>query len=473
MTEPYALSATQAQQMISRKRLSPVELWESCLSRIHDLNDQVNAIVTIDEEAGLAAARAAEAALVAGEGLGALHGLPVGIKDLQDTAGLRTTYGSELYADHVPQQDCLLVARMKEAGAVVAAKTNTPEFGCGANTKNRVFGATGNPFAPELTCGGSSGGSAVALAASMMPLASGSDFGGSLRTPASFCGVYGFRPSARLVPDDGPGRVFDPLSVDGPMARSLEDLHLMLRVIACNDPRDPWSEPSASALVGGALQPRDPKSLKVAFSADLGFAPVSKEVRALFAGRMERLAPLFGSLEEADPPLSDATPIFQTLRGVSYVAAHLDRLRAAPGKVGPNVTSNVELGLSLSAEQIARAQMAWAALYRRHLTFMESYDLLITPVAAVQPFPKEENAPQEIDGLALDNYVSWLGLAFGVTLTLHPSLSMPCGRDAKGLPFGIQVAGKRHGDKALLDAAAGLAAALAGDGEFSRPEPGL
>ena len=465
------LSAVEARRLIGERVLSPVELWTACLERLRLWNPAVNAVVTLDEEAGLAAAKAAEADARAGRDLGLLHGLPVGVKDLNETAGLRTTHGSELFADHVPEEDELLAARLRAAGAVIAAKTNTPEFGAGANTWNRVFGPTGNPYAPELTCGGSSGGSAVALACRMMPLASGSDLGGSLRTPAGYCGVYGFRPSARLVPDDGPGRAFNPLSVDGPMGRSVADVHLMLRALAGYDPRDPWSHPEDGGRIGDRLAPRDPKTLKVGFSADLGFAPVSREVRALFAARLAALEPLFGSLEEASPPLADAGPVFQAMRGVGFVASHLDRLRAHPDKVGPNVTANVELGLTLSAEEIARAETAWAALYRRFLAFRGNYDLLLAPVAAVQPFPKELNAPQEIDGEALENYVSWLGLSFGITLTLHPSLAFPCGRDASGLPFGIQLIGARHGDQALLDMAAGLETALAGDAGLAPTAP--
>ncbi|MEJ2026139.1 MAG: amidase family protein [Limibacillus sp.] len=473
MSEPWELSAIEARRRIGEGTLSPVELWTSCLSRIKACNETVNAVVTLDEEAGLAAAKRAEEAVSRGEPLGLLHGLPAGVKDLNETAGLRTTFGSELYADYVPAEDELLAARLRGAGAVIAAKTNTPEFGAGANTWNRVFGATGNPYDPALTCGGSSGGSAVALACGMMPLASGSDLGGSLRTPAGYCGVYGLRPTPRLVPDDAPGRVFNPLSVDGPMARSVEDIHLMLRAMACHDPRDPWSLPGAQTLVGDSLAPTDPRSLKVAFSADLGFAPVSREVRSLFAKRMEALAPLFGSLEPADPPLAESERVFQALRGVGFVAAHLERLRKAPEKVGPNVTANVELGLGLSAEEIARAEADWGLLYRRFLAFRAGYDLLIAPVAAVQPFPKTQNAPEEIDGLTLDNYVSWLGLSFGITLTIHPSLAFPCGRDEKGVPFGIQLIGTRFGDKQLLEMALGLEKELEGDLSLGRPSPFL
>jgi amidase len=471
MSDSADLSAVEARRLIGEKALSPVELWQSCLKRIEDWNPKVNAVVTLDEEGGLAAAKEAEAAVARGADLGLLHGLPVGVKDLNAVKGLRTTFGSELYTNYIPPHDEGLAARLRASGAVLASKTNTPEFGAGANTWNRVFGATGNPFSPDLTCAGSSGGSAVALACAMMPLATGSDLGGSLRTPAAFCGVYGMRPSPGLVPDETPCRAFNPLSVDGPMARSVSDIHLLLRVLAAGDPRDPWSAPGMAECVSQPLAARDPKTLKVAFSADLGFAPVSKQTRALFSDRMASLEPLFGSLEEADPPLQDAVRLFQTLRGVGFVAAHLDRLRLAPDKVGPNVTANVELGLALSAEEIARAEADWAALYRRFLDFRSRYDLFLAPAAAVQPFPKAQNAPEEIDGEPLENYVSWLGLAFGITLTSHPSLAFPCGLDESGLPFGIQLVGTRHGDHALLEMALGLESALAGDSHMSRPIP--
>jgi Asp-tRNA(Asn)/Glu-tRNA(Gln) amidotransferase A subunit family amidase len=471
VTDPADLSALDARRLIGEKALSPLELWQACRARIDAWNPKVNAVVTLDEEAGLAAAREAESAVTQGAALGPLHGLPVGIKDLSEVRGLRTTYGSELYAENIPAYDDGFVARLRGAGAILAAKTNTPEFGAGANTWNRVFGATGNPYAPELTCGGSSGGSAVALACGMTPLATGSDLGGSLRTPAAFCGVYGFRPTPGLVPDETPGRAFSPLSVEGPVARSVADIHLLLSVMAAHDPRDPWSAPGLAESVGKPLQARDPKALRVAFSADLGFAPVSKQTRALFAERMGRLEPLFGSLEEADPPLRDAVRLFQTLRGVGFVAAHLDRLRLAPEKVGPNVTANVQQGLALSTEEIARAEADWAALYRRFLSFRSRYDLFLAPAAALQPFPKAQNAPEEIDGEPLENYVSWLGLAFGITLTSHPSLAFPCGTDAAGLPFGIQLVGTRQGDHALLEMALGLEKALAGETGLTRVEP--
>ncbi|MET4805936.1 amidase family protein [Limibacillus sp. MBR-115] len=469
MSDLCDLTALELQTSIAKKAISPVDLWNACVARIKTTNTALNAVVTLDEDAGRKAAKEAEAKVVRGDPLGPLHGLPIGIKDLNETKGLRTTWGSELFADHIPVRDDTLVTSIRANGGIIAIKTNTPEFGAGANTWNRVFGATGNPFNTSLTCGGSSGGSAVALAASMVPLASGSDLAGSLRTPAAFCGVVGMRPTPGLVPTTDSVLAFSPLAVEGPMARNVRDLHLFLQAIAGNNHLDPFSRPADSGAGIAELKPANLRGLKVRFSADLGFAPVSNNVRALFGTRIAALEGCFASLEERDPPMQGADETFQVLRAVRFIAAHLDRVRNHAAKVGPNVTSNVELGLTFDAEQIARAEAAHSDHYRRFIRFMDDCDLLITPVAAVQPFDKTQNAPTEIDGQALQNYVSWLGLAFGITMTAHPVISLPCGHDSQGLPFGLQLVGKRHGDQRLLEIALALEDVLASSIETRRP----
>src|SRR5699024_7527904 len=297
----------------------------------------LNAVVAADEGEARKAARAAEQAVLAGEEVGPLCGLPVGIKDLNDTAGLRTTYGSQLFADHVPQKDALTVGRIRAAGGIPWFKTNTPEYGAGANTRNFVYSATGNPFNPDLTCAGSSGGSAVALAASMLPLCNGSDLGGSLRTPAAYCGVVGLRPTAGLVPKEASLTAYAPLSVEGPMGRSVSDLALLLSVQAGDDPRDPLSRPVDTAAMA-APAPADLSSLRVAVSGDLGFAPMDEGVLRLFRERSGAFRHLFAEAGDRDPELGeDPGRVFEVLRAVGFLAAHLEKVRQTPDKVGPNV----------------------------------------------------------------------------------------------------------------------------------------
>lgn len=473
MSEICDLSAVELVSRISNREISPRELLDSCLSRIEAVDPSLNAIVAYDEVAARRAAEEAEKAVLAGDALGPLHGLPIGIKDLNDTAGLRTTYGSQLFADHIPEKDSLTVARMRAAGGIPWFKTNTPEYGAGANTRNFVYGTTGNPFDPELTCAGSSGGSAVALAASMLPLCNGSDLGGSLRTPAAYCGIVGLRPTAGVVPKEASLTAYGPLSVEGPMARSVSDLALLLSVQAGEDPRDPLSRP-VNQEEFRSLQPADLSSLRVAFSEDLGFAPMDKEVLELFRQRTDAFRHLFAESFERDPKMGeDPSRVFEVLRAVGFLAAHLDKVRQTPDKVGPNVTANVELGLSFSAEDVAWATARHTEIFRRFVALMTEVDLLIAPAAAVQPFNKNEWYPREINGKPLQSYIHWVAITYGLTLTGHPVLCLPCGRDETGLPFGIQVVGRRFEEARLLSVGLALEQALAGIDGCERPLPDL
>jgi len=473
MSEPCDLPAVELRQLIGAKRLSPVELWTSCQQRIEETNPALNAIVARDDEAATVAARSAEEMVMEGEPLGPMHGLPLGIKDLNETAGLVTTFGSPLYADNMPLRDEPMVARLREAGALIAVKTNTPEFGAGANTWNKVYGATGNPFDPAKTCAGSSGGSAVALAASMVPLASGSDLGGSLRTPASYCGVVGLRPTPGLVPNADGLRVFSPLSVEGPMGRSVADLALMLSVMAAQDANDPFSRPEAGSDLTGLPTPADPNRLTVAISEDLGGVPMSQQVRRLFRERLARFSHIFKECEERRPPLRNATEIFIPLRALGFLAGYRKIYESQPEMLGPNVAANIEMGLSMSASDIAEAEAEHTRLYHAFLKYMDKVDLLICPVAAVQPFDKEKLYPDEIDGAPLPNYISWIGITFAITLTGHPAIVLPCGLDEDGLPFGIQIVGKRWQERDLLAMALAIEAELACHPETRRPLPDL
>ncbi len=465
------LSAVALRRMIGNKEISPVELLAACRARIEEVNGTVNAVVAQDPRAE-AAAREAEAAVLRGDRLGPLHGLPIGIKDLMDTEGLVTTYGSPLFKDHVPEADDPLVARLRAAGAIVAGKTNTPEFGAGANTVNPVYGATGNPFDPAKTCAGSSGGSAVALALSMVPLATGSDLGGSLRTPAAYCGIVGLRPTPQLVPNIASSRVFAPLSVEGPMARSVADLRLLLWQMAGEDPRDPLSRPLASvAREGGGAG--DLARARVAFSEDLGVAPVSEAVRKLFRDRKAAMAPLLKEAVDTDPPLQDANWVFETLRAVGFLAGYRKLYEEDPQQLGPNVRNNVALGLERSAADVADALVGQATLYRGFQAFLEEYDFLICPVASVQPFDKTQLFPEQIDGKPLETYISWIAITYAITLTGCPSVVLPLGLDEDGLPFGVQIVGRPWREAALLSFAESLEGRLASNPACARPLPDL
>jgi len=465
------LSAVELRRRIAAKEISPVELLADCHRRIDAVNPALNAVVAEDRAAALAAARAAEQAVLRGEPLGPLHGLPLGIKDLNETAGLRTTFGSPLYADHVPQHDGDFVAGLRAAGAVIAAKTNTPEFGAGANTTNAVYGTTGNPFLPARTCGGSSGGSAVALATGMLPLASGSDLGGSLRTPAGYCGIVGMRPTPGVVPTVRKEMAWSPLWTEGPMARSVADLALFLEPIAGGDARDPLSGFAKGSDFAG-LKPAALKGLRFAVSEDLGFAPVSAQVRRLFRERVALLAKVV-DCEAAAPPLGEADRCFEVLRAVGFLGRSLELVEKHPDKVGPNVTANVKLGLTFSATDVARAEAAQTRLYHGVLGFMQDYDALVCPVASVQPFDKSQLFPSEIDGRPLPTYISWIAITYGLTLAGHPVLVLPCGVDEEGLPFGLQIVGQRGRDAELLRLGLALEEAFAGTPAMRRPLPDL
>jgi Asp-tRNA(Asn)/Glu-tRNA(Gln) amidotransferase A subunit family amidase len=473
MTELCDQSALELRRLIGARQVSPVELLASCRARIERVNGALNALVATCWERAQAEARAAERAVMAGEPLGALHGLPVGVKDLAMTEGLRTTSGSPQFADFVPAADERQVSAIRQAGGIVVGKTNTPEFGAGANTVNPVHGATGNPFDPEKTCAGSSGGSAVALATGMVPLATGSDMGGSLRNPAAYCGVVGFRPSPGAVPYELSLVGWSPLAVEGAMGRTVADAALLHAAMAAADYRDPLSWP-AGGQAAGALEPVDLASLRVALSEDLGFAPVDDGIRRTFRAAVARFAGVFGRAEERDPPLDDsAHEVFEVNRALSFVAKHRETFRERPEVLGPNIRANLEQGLALSLEDVARAMRRHTELYRAFLAFMADYDALICPAMAVPPFPHRELYVEAINGLRLRTYFHWLALPYGLTLTAHPVACIPCGRDHTGMPFGIQVCGRRFGDRRTLAVAAALERHLQTIPELARPVPDL
>jgi Asp-tRNA(Asn)/Glu-tRNA(Gln) amidotransferase A subunit family amidase len=472
MSEPCHLGAVEARRLIGRKALSPVELMESCLKQIKRTNPSVNAVVAIDEDRAMADAKAAEAAIMNGMYLDILHGLPVGVKDLDPVEGLRSTWGSLLFKDHVPEADAPMVSSVRMAGGLPFCKTNVPEFGAGANTRNLVYGATGNPFNPELTCAGSSGGSAVALALDMMPLATGSDYGGSLRTPASFCGVVGFRPSPGLVPSAEKTASLIPWGVLGPMGRTVEDAYLLLRAQMTLDRADPFSSHDAEDWPE-TLEPADLASIRAAITPDFGVCPIDHGIRQTFTERTARLADVFLDAVPTSADFSGVHDIFEVHRGLAFASSHQDKLSKDRDMLDRNVIDNTERGLKLKMDEIARSFVEQTTLYRRVLSFFDGFDVMIAPAASVSPFPHAQLFVEEINGEAMATYMRWLAISYAPTMALCCAAAIPCGLDHKGMPFGIQVIGPKGRDRTVLEVALALETVFAGEAATRRPVPPL
>lgn len=477
-TNPADMTATQALQQIKQKQLSARELTNACIERIKDVNHAVNALVAYDFDELRAEANKADESQQVGEPLKPLHGLPFSVKDMIDVKGLPTTFGSEIFKDNIATKDDAIVAAMRVSGAIPLGKTNNPEWSAGGNTRNRVYGVTPNPYDLTRNCGGSSGGSAVALACGFSPLATGSDTGGSLRTPASYCGVVGFRPSPGVVPGNTRPIGLIPMSTSGPMARTVEDCGLMLSVLARPDQRDPYT----TVIKGHTLwEPKTFASLKLgklarsrfAFSEDLGFAPVERSVRNQFNKVIHQLTSFFPNLEQTNPDCADADRIFSVLRGVLFLGMHPKFVDEQPELVGPNVTDNVIEGRSYNAEDVAKAMTSQGAYYQRWQTFFAQYDYLITPSVTINSRDWHELYPTEIDGNPTKNYYHWLAMAYASTIAGHPSITIPCGRDVNGLPFGIQIIGKRHDDYGVLCVAAELEQIIEGISDLAKQTPDI
>lgn len=466
------LSATELRRLIGARQISPVELMEACIARIERYNPAVNAIAATDFERARAQAREAEAAVLRGDRLGPLHGLPLGVKDLQDTAGLLTTCGNVGLRGNIPRADVSLVARLRQAGAIVTAKTNVPDMGAGANTRNPVWGATGNPFDPQLNAGGSSGGSAAALATSMLPIATGSDTGGSLRIPAALCGVVGLRPSPGLVGNNTRPLGWSVISVLGPMARTVEDTALLLSASCGLDTGDPLSYP-ANGSEFWPLRAADVSGLRVAYTEDFGLCRVDADIRRSFRARLEAVRPLVACCEPLQIDVAGAGRAFDVLRAESFLAAFADTYRDAPQTLGPNVRANVEMAAAIQLADRAAAHLAQTRIARRFATAFERYDLIVAPTTPLSPFPWTRLYADTVDGQTMDNYYHWLELTYVVTLATNPALSLPCGVDDKGMPFGLQLIGRLRGDADLLRAAHALELALAGDPQTRRPRPDM
>ena len=444
--------ATELATMLRAREISARELLEAHLDRIDRLNPTVNAVVTLDAEGARAAADAADAALAAGEDVGPLHGLPVAHKDTHATGGMRTTWGSPLHADTVPLHDELVVARLKAAGAIRVGKTNVPEFAAGSHTFNPLFGATHNPYRHGLSAGGSSGGAAAALAAGLVPLAEGSDMGGSLRNPAAFCNVVGLRPTPGRVPSWPAPMAWSQLSVQGPMGRTVGDVALQLSVLAGPDRRVPIAlgdDPSAFA----APLPDRLDGLRVAWAPDLGGrVTVDPAVTSVLAASVPVFEELGATVEEDCPDLSEADDVFGTLRAWFFAAVHLDRSRQHPDFVKESIRWNAEMGAKLTGADIARAEMARTMLHERMVAFFSRYDVLLAPTTQVLPFPVELEYPTEIAGVPQDDYLEWMRSCTMITATGSPALSVPGGFTPDGLPVGLQIIGAPRADRTVLEA---------------------
>ena len=426
------------------------------IDQIERVNLAVNAIVTFLPEQALAAARAADVALAIGRApapeVAPLYGLPVAHKDLALTKGIRTTFGSPVYRDFVPDTDSLIVERLKSAGAITVGKTNTPEFGAGSQTFNSVFGVTRNPYDPSKTCGGSSGGAAVALACGMVPIADGSDLGGSLRNPASFCNVAGFRPSAGRVPSWPVYSAWFPLSVVGPMARTVRDLALQLSAIAGPDPRAPISIAEPGAIFARPLE-RDFNGLRIAWSRDLGGLAVDPRVTAVLEGQRRVFEELGMIVEEAQPDFADADEVFKVLRAYNFELSYGSLLESKRAQMKDTVVWNIEEGVRLTGPQIGRAERNRTELYHRARRFMERYAFLAAPVAQVLPFDVSQPWVTEINGQRMHTYVDWMRSCYFITVTGLPAVSVPSGFSAEGLPIGLQLVGRHQDDFGLLQLA--------------------
>ena len=445
-------TATELTRRIRAKELSATEVMEAHLTQIERVNPKVNAIVTFLPEQALQQARAADNALAKGKDVGPLHGLPIAHKDLTPTKGIRTTLGSLAFKDFIPEEDGLIIERLKNAGAITVGKTNTPEFGAGSQTYNEVFGETLNPYDTSRTCGGSSGGAAVALACGMIPIADGSDMGGSLRNPASFCNVVGFRPSPGRVPTWPGFAGWFTLAVEGPMARTVQDTALMLSAIAGPDRRCPIAISEPGSLFSQSLK-RNFKGVRVAWSRDLGGLPVDPQVTGAIEAQRHVFESLGCLIADGEPDFSDADEIFKVWRAWYFALVLSELLETQRDKLKDTVIWNIEEGLKLSGPQTAEAERKRTALYHRVRKFMETYEFLILPVSQVPPFDVRKRYVKEINGEKMETYIDWMKSCYYITTTGFPAISVPCGFTNDGLPVGVQIVGRHQDDLGVLQLA--------------------
>ena len=453
--------AVELANLIRNKEISPVEVATIFLKRIEKINPLVNAYCTVTPEYALNSAKEAEAALMAGQNTGPLHGIPVSIKDVTFTKGIRTTFASKLFANYVPKVDSAVVERLKKAGAIILGKTNTPEFAAGGSTYNELFGVTRNPWDLSCNSGGSSGGAAAAVAAGMGPLAQGNDVGGSLRIPASFCGVVGLRPSPGRVPTHPNELYWDSVAVEGPMARTVKDLALMLNVLSGPDNRSPIAIYNDQADFLQALEKTDIKGYRVAWSDNLNLIPVDDEILEICRSSVKTFTDLGCRVEEVTPDLSGVRETAVTLRGIRYAGLYQHRLNDEKflNSVDPSIINNTRQGVNLTGSEVAKAERHRSKLWRTVARFFNDYDLLLTPTLPIPPFPAETRYPTEINGQEMENYIDWVMLSYAFSIVGLPAITVPCGWTKQGMPVGLQIISRAYSEASVLQAAACFEAA--------------
>jgi amidase len=446
-------TARELASLIRSRVVSPVEVLDAHLAEIERLNPSLNAIVTLAADQARVGARAAEDAVTRGDTLGPLHGLPVGIKDVTVTAGIRTTFGSPLFKDHVPNENAEVVHRLKSAGAIILAKTNTPEFATGANTVNDVFGATRNPWNPELSPAGSSGGSAVAVATGMLPIAQGTDFGCSIRIPAAFCGIVGIRPTPGLTPNHPMPLAWDPGQVHGPLARTAEDAAMVLDAMVGFSRLSPISvAPPWPSALAAVERTSDVKGLRIAYASDIAGIGVDAEIDTICRRAAEGLRGAGATVEPVAFDVSDGRDPYQTWRGAWMVGQQFARMSLLE-QFGDNLKGNIKAGLKVTTLDLAKAEQTRARVYHRFRELFDRYDVLLTPAAPVRPYPVTMNFPSGINGREFENYVDWIAPAFLVTLVSLPAGSVPAGMTGDGLPVGLQIVAPRFEEPNILSIA--------------------
>ncbi len=446
------VSATELAKLIRLKKISVAQIIRAHLDQIERLNPSLNAIVTLTAESAMAEAFVADQKIAANDALGILHGLPVAHKDLFLTRGVRTTFGSLAYQDFVPDVDSLPVERVKRAGAISLGKTNTPEFGAGSQTFNAVFGSTPNPYDLSKTCGGSSGGAAVALASGMIALADGTDLGGSLRNPASFCNIVGIRPSVGRVPSWPESLGWQTMSVSGPMARSVQDLALAMAAMSGPDDRSPISLEAPGEIFLNPLA-RSFKGCKVAFSANLGGLPVEPEVARVVESSRAVFKEMGCEVVNDEPDIAEADEIFMLWRAWRTELRITPLLKEHRAQIKDTVIWNAEQGLPITGPQLARAEAKRTELYHRMREFFKKYEFLVLPVSQVAPFSIEEEYPAQVNGVKMDTYIAWQKTCYLISALGNPAISVPAGFTESGLPVGVQIVGRHRDDFGILQLA--------------------
>ena len=445
-----SFSASQLSRLIKSKKISPVEVLSIQLKLIDKINPSINAIVNIGVSAAMKSAKIAEANIMKGNWLSPMHGIPIGIKDITETKGLTTTYGSLLYKTNIPKDDAEVVGRLRKSGAIILCKTNTPEFAAGATTNNELFGVTRNPWDLTLTPAGSSGGSAAAVASGMLPLAHGTDYGGSIRVPAAFCGLVGIRPTPGLIPNHPMPLAWDPGQVHGPLARTAEDAAMMLDAMVGESSYSPISmNPPWKSCQYYVKQMNNVKGIKVAYIADMAGIGFEKEMEEVCRKTVFDLQKEEAKVSEIKFDISYGRSAYLTMRAEWMVGQQFERINQIEN-FGKNLANNVKDGLSLTAMQVAQAQALRNEIWHKFRILFEKFDYIITPCAPVAPFSVDLNYISEINGIKLDTYIDWIANTYLITMVGLPAASVPAGKNRKGLPIGLQIIGRRFSEPGLL-----------------------